>query len=149
MLAWGFILLVGGLIACLGFFFSEMSDIIAVIGNGGVGRYVRLFFDPEKLTTQKVVFVIAAVLAVIGLVCFSLGRIRRKKSGADKNPIIPAKVTKYLRDTKGEFKKITWPTIPVTLRNTGVVLAMCAVTAAVIILADAGLSWIIDLMLGQ
>ena len=149
MLAWGFILLVGGLIASLGFFFSEMSDVISVIGNGGFGHYVELFFDPEKLTSQKVIFVIVSLLFVLGLVLYIIGRIQSKKSGAEKNPIVPTKVSKYLRDTKGEFKKIVWPNFPTVVKNTTVVLAMCAVTAVVIILADAGLSWLIDLLLGN
>ena len=149
MLAWGFILLVGGLIASLGFFFSEMSDVISVIGNGGFGHYVELFFDPEKLTSQKVIFVIVSLLFVLGLVLYIIGRIQSKKSGAEKNSIVPTKVSKYLRDTKGEFKKIVWPNFPTVVKNTTVVLAMCAVTAVVIILADAGLSWLIDLLLGN
>ena len=53
---------------------------------------------------------------------------------------LSAKVTKYLRDTRGEYKKIVWPNFPTVLKNTGVVLAMCAVTAVVIILADISLS---------
>jgi len=149
MLTWGFLLLVGGLIASLGFFFSEMSDVFAVIGNGGFGHYVEVFFDPEKLTTQKVIFVIVSVLAIVGLVLYIIGRIQNKKNGAEKNTIVPSKVSKYLRDTKGEFKKIVWPNFPTVVKNTGVVLAMCAVTALIICLADAGLSEIIALLLGE
>ena len=149
MLTWGFLLLVGGAIASLGFFFSEVSDVFTVIGNGGFGHYVDLFFDPEKLTTQKVIFVIAALLAVLGLVLYIIGRIQNKKNGAEKNTVVPSKVSKYLRDTKGEFKKIVWPSFPAVLKNTGVVLAMCAVTAVIIVLADAGLSWLINLLMGN
>ena len=150
MLTWGFILLVGGVIASLGFFFSEMSDIFGYIESaGGFGNYIKMFFDPENLTTQKVIFVIVSVLAVAGLVLYIIGRIQNKKSGAEKNTIVPSKVSKYLRDTKGEFKKIVWPNFPTVMKNTGVVLAMCAVTAAIICLADAGLSEIIALLLGE
>ena len=149
MLTWGFILLAGGLIAALGYFISEAGDVFRVIGNNGFGGYVEAFFDPEKLTSQKVIFVIVSVLAILGLVLYIMGRIQNKKSGAEKNPIIPSKVSKYLRDTKGEYKKIVWPNFPTVVKNTGVVLAMCAVTAVVIILADAGLSELIKLMLGE
>ena len=145
MLTWGFLLLVGGAISCLIFFFSNMTDMFATIGNVGFGRYVGLFFDPAKLTTQKVVFVIAALLAVLGLVLYIVGRIRNK--GAEKNPVIPAKVSKYLRDTKGEFKKIVWPNFPSVVKNVGVVLAMCAVTAVVIILVDSLSGLLVDLLL--
>ena len=149
MLTWGFILLVAGLLASLGFFFSEMSDVFSVIGNAGFGRYVEAFFDPAKLTTQKVMFVILSALAVLGLVLYIIGRIQNKKNGAEKNTVIPSKVSKYLRDTKGEFKKIVWPNFPTVVKNTGVVLAMCAVTALVICLADFGLAALIKLLLGN
>ena len=146
MLTWGFLLLVGGLISCLIFFFGQMSDIFGYIGADGFGGYVSRFFDPANLTTRKIVFMIIAVLALIGLVLYIVGRIKNK---GEKNPIIPAKVKKYLRDTRGEFKKIVWPNFRTVLKNTGVVLAMCAVTALVIILADTGLSALIKLLLGN
>ena len=55
-------------------------------------------------------------------------------------------VKKYLRDTKGEFKKIVWPNFSTVVRNTGVVLAMCAVTAVVIIAVDALCGWLVNLL---
>ena len=146
MLTWGFLLLVGGFLSCLIFFLSNVSDIFAYLGSLGFGGYVAKFFDPENLTTAKIVFVLSAVLALIGLVVYIIGRIKNK---GEKNPIIPANVKKYLRDTRGEFKKIVWPNFPTVMKNTGVVLAMCAVTAAIICLADAGLSEIIALLLGE
>ena len=144
MLTWGFLLLVGGFISCLIFFFSEMSDIFDYIGADGFGGYVSKFFDPANLNTRKIVFVIIAVLALIGLVMYIVGRIKNK---GQKNPIIPAKVKKYLRDTRGEFKKIVWPKLPTVVRNTGVVLAMCAVVGVVIVGVDALCGWLIDLLL--
>ena len=144
MLTWGFLLLVGGLISCLIFFFGQMSDIFGYIGADGFGGYVSRFFDPANLTTRKIVFMIIAVLALIGLVLYIVGRIKNK---GEKNPIIPAKVKKYLRDTRGEFKKIVWPKLPTVVRNTGVVLAMCAVTGVVIVGVDALCGWLIDLLL--
>ena len=149
MLTWGFILLVGGLVASLGFFLSEVTDIINRISGLGFGGFVSAFFDPANLTSQKVLFVIVSVLFVAGLVLYIIGRVQNKKNGEEKNTVIPSKVSKYLRDTKGEFKKIVWPNFPTVLKNTGVVLAMCAATAIVVVLADAGLSWLIQLMLGQ
>ena len=146
MLTWGFLLLVGGFLSCLIFFLSNVSDIFAYLGSLGFGGYVAKFFDPENLTTAKIVFVLSAVLALIGLVVYIIGRVKNK---GEKNPIVPANVKKYLRDTRGEFKKIVWPNFPTVMKNTGVVLAMCAVTAAIICLADAGLSEIIALLLGE
>ena len=90
---------------------------------------------------------VVALLAVLGLVLYIIGRIRNRGS-EEKNPIVPAKVSKYLRDTRGEFKKIVWPNFPTVVRNTGVVLAMCAVTALVIIAVDLLCGWLVDLLVG-
>ena len=83
MLTWGFLLLVGGFIGCLIFFFSEMSDIFDTIGADGFGGYVSKFFDPKYLTTGKIIFMIVAVLAVMGLVMYIIGRIKKIKWEVD------------------------------------------------------------------
>lgn len=145
MLTWGFLLLVGGVIAGLIFFLSQIADIIALVQSVGFGGYVAAFFNPAFLTTAKLVFMIVVALTILGLVLYIIGRIKNK--GEEKNPVIPAKVSKYVRDTKGEFKKIVWPSFPTVLKNTGVVLAMCAVTAVVIILVDSLSGLLIDLLL--
>ena len=145
MLTWGFLLLVGGVIAGLIFFLSQIADIIALVQSVGFGGYMAAFFNPAYLTTAKLVFMIVVALTILGLVLYIIGRIKNK--GEEKNPVIPAKVSKYIRDTKGEFKKIVWPNFPTVLKNTGVVLAMCAVTAVVIILVDSLSGLLIDLLL--
>ena len=145
MLTWGFLLLVGGFIACLIFFLSNMTDIFAHLGSLGFGGYVSKFFDPANLSTAKVVFMIALVLTVLGLVLYIIGRAKNK---GEKNPIVPDKVKKYLRDTRGEFKKIVWPSFSTVVKNTGVVLAMCAVTAVVIIVVDLLCGWLVNLLVG-
>ena len=145
MLTWGFLLLVGGAIACLIFFLSQIADIIGFIGSLGFGGYVEAFFNPANVNTNKVLFMITLALTILGLVLYIVGRVKNK---GEQNPIIPAKVKKYLRDTKGEFKKIVWPSFSTVVRNTGVVLAMCAVTALVIIVVDLLCSWLVGLLVG-
>lgn len=143
MLTWGFLLLVGGAVACLIFFLSQVSDIFYFIGKDGFGGYVARFFDPANVNTGKVLFMITVALTVLGLVLYIVGRVKNK---GEQNPIVPEKVKKYLRDTKGEFKKIVWPSFSTVVRNTGVVLAMCAVTAVVIIAVDLLCGWLVDLL---
>ncbi len=145
MLTWGFLLLVGGIIASLIFILSQLADVINLMQSIGFGAYVAEFFDPAYLTTTKLVFMIVVALTILGLVLYIIGRVQNK--GEEKNPVIPTKVSKYVRDTKGEFKKIVWPSFPTVLKNTGVVLAMCAVTAVVIILVDSLSGLLIDLLL--
>ncbi len=69
------------------------------------------------------------------------------KSAKKKGPGLGKKFVKFFRDTKGEFKKIVWPTFPTVVRNTGVTLAMCAVLGVIICVVDFGLSALVKLML--
>lgn len=144
MLTWGFLLLVGGFLGSLILFLGN-TDVIANMSKLGFGGYISAFFT--YFDTAKLFFLICAVLMVMGLVMYIVGRIRNKKAGVEKNTIVPAKVSKYFRDTKGEFKKIVWPSFSTVVKNTGVVLAMCAVTAVVILLVDYACAWLIDLLL--
>ncbi|MGI6265025.1 MAG: preprotein translocase subunit SecE [Acutalibacteraceae bacterium] len=68
------------------------------------------------------------------------------KDTSKKGPGAGKKMGKFFRDTKGEFKKIIWPTFPAVVRNTGVTLAMCVVLGVVIAVVDFGLSALINLM---
>ena len=45
-----------------------------------------------------------------------------KKKNAEKKPNIIQRIGKFFTDCKSEMKKIVWPTIKVTFKNTGVVL---------------------------
>ena len=144
MLTWGFILLVFGVLAEI-ILLCNNFDMFGLIGELGFGGYVSAFFDPANLTTGKVVAMISLFLFILGVVLYIVGRIKNK--GAEKNPIVPEKVKKYLRDTRGEFKKITWPNFPTVVRNTLVVLAMCAVTAVVIIVVDLVCGELVNLLM--
>jgi len=146
MLTWGFLLLVFGALAGI-ILLCNNFDMFTLMGQLGFGGYVDAFFDPKNLTAGKVVAMVALFLFILGAVLYIVGRIKNKD--AEKNPIVPVKVKKYLRDTRGEFKKITWPTFSTTVRNTMVVLAMCAVTAVVIVGVDALCGFLVDLLMGR
>ncbi len=62
-----------------------------------------------------------------------------------KKPSLWKRFVKYMRDTKSEFKKIVWPSLPSVVRNTLVTLAVCLVLGLLISLVDAGLSALIGL----
>ncbi len=141
MLTWGFLLLVGGALACLILFLAQIPGIFENMQNLGAG-YFSAFF--ANFSTEKLAFIVGGVLAVLGLVLYIVGMSHNKD---EKKSIIPANVSKYLRDSKGEFKKIVWPGFPTVVRNTGVVLAMCAVTAVLIIAVDSLSSWLLQLLL--
>lgn len=58
---------------------------------------------------------------------------------------IPKKVVKFLRDYKGEVKKIVWPGPRAVVKNTIIVLIMCLVLGAFVWLVDFGLGSLLDL----
>ncbi len=117
--------------------FSDMAAL-------GFLPWIDRFF--ANINAKKVVFLIAVVVLVAGVVYYLIGRSRAKKQG-EKVPFVPASLTKYFRDTRGEFKKVVWPTLPAVVRNTGVTLAVCAILGAVICLFDFGLTALIELLL--
>ncbi len=144
MVFWGFILAVAGLLTVLVSFLSSLN-IFSDMSALGFGAWVSRFFAPEFITGKKIAFFIAIVLFVVGVICFLVGRARAKKTGetdaqADKS-------VKFLRDLKGEFKKITWPTFPAVVRNTGVTLVLCIILGLIICVIDFGLGALIDLLL--
>ena len=145
MILWGFIMMAVGFVACLILFLSNL-DLFAQIGTYGFGGYVQRFFDTQYLNANKVIFVIALVALVVGAVLYFVARAKNKKAGVD-NPVVPAKVQKFFRDTRGEFKKIVWPGLPTVARNTVATLIMCALVGAIIVVIDLSLSALINLLL--
>ncbi len=60
---------------------------------------------------------------------------------------IAQRVVLFFRDYKSEVKKIVWPSFKDVVKNTGIVLIMCAVVGALIWLVDFGLGKLIELIL--
>ncbi|NOX63878.1 MAG: preprotein translocase subunit SecE [Chloroflexi bacterium] len=56
-------------------------------------------------------------------------------------------VTRYLRETRAELKKVTWPTREEWLRLSGIVLVVTVAMAIILGLADAIGSQIVQLLL--
>ena len=143
MFFWGIILMIGGALAALVTFLSNLN-IFADIAALGFGKWIDLFFRPENLTGEKLAFLIGVALIAIGIILFFVGKARAKKAGED---AANQKGVKFFRDLKGEFRKITWPTKKATARNTAVTLAVCVLMGAVICLIDLGLGQLVKLLL--
>ena len=58
----------------------------------------------------------------------------------------PNRVVRWWRETIGELRKVTWPTIPEARRMTGIVLLVMAATALVLGLLDFIFSRLIGLL---
>ncbi len=59
-----------------------------------------------------------------------------------------ASIKKFLNDVRSEFKKVTWPTRELTIKHTGVVLALSGATAVFLGAVDYGLSEAVKLVIG-
>jgi preprotein translocase subunit SecE len=64
----------------------------------------------------------------------------------------PNPVSRYLRETRGEIRKVTWPTREEALRLTAIVLAVTLASAVFFWFWDTvfsnGLNWLIEVMVG-
>ena len=145
MIFWGLVLMLGGLLSALVAFLSNVGGMIESIQKFGFAVWIERFFTPAYLTSGKIALFIGVVIVVVGLVLFIRGKIAAKKNG--QSDATTQKAGKFLRDLKGEFKKVTWPTLPDVTRNTIVTLAMIAVVGVIVCLVDLGLSGLIDLLM--
>lgn len=86
--------------------------------------------------------------AVIGIAAILVNdRIEVLASKGEKLSI-PAKVVRFFREYKSEIKKISWPNLRSVVKNTLIVLAVCAVLGIGIWVLDFALSKLIELILG-
>ncbi len=58
----------------------------------------------------------------------------------------PGKVSKWFKDLKSEFKKVVWPAKKTVVNNTAVVVAVVAMSAAIVGLLDAGFLKLMELV---
>ncbi len=74
------------------------------------------------------------------------------KSKTEKKPGQPNAIVRYFRETRGEIRKVTWPTRQESWRLTGIVLGVTVATAAFLWLFDSifsgGIQFLIETMIG-
>ena len=145
MIFWGFVMWFVGAVAGIMALLVGATGIMNGLDMFGFSGYFARLVDPANLTAKKIVFLVALVLIVIGLIVFFLGRAKVRRTGEPEKA--GARALKYWRDTKGEYKKITWPSFKTVVQNTGVTLIVCALVAVFVCLVDLGLSALIDLFL--
>jgi preprotein translocase subunit SecE len=66
----------------------------------------------------------------------------------DKLKLILEKVKQFLKDSKTELRKVTWPTSKQTLASTSVVIIVVVIISVFLGVVDFGLSKIIRMALG-
>lgn len=69
------------------------------------------------------------------------------KAASSKKPGFFARIGKYLRDSRAEFKKIVWPSKKQIINNTVVVLTIVVIVAVAVWGLDWILSYLRDLLI--
>ena len=103
-----------------------------------------------KYTSSVLFAAIALFLFVIFAVAYLLidDYLEVKASNGEKLTI-PKRIVRFFRDYKSEVKKIVWPGRSVVVKNTVIVLIMCALIGALIWAVDFGLGQFLDFVLGS
>jgi len=72
---------------------------------------------------------------------------KKRRAAKAANPNQPNPLVRYFRETRGELRKVTWPTRQESWRLTWIVLAVTIVFAIFLGLMDAGLSRLFELLI--
>ena len=72
---------------------------------------------------------------------------KKASAGKTKKPNVFSRLIKYLRECKGEIKKITWPTPKTVFKNMGIVIAVIAIVGLFIFGLDRGLYALLGLIM--
>ncbi|MGN0499460.1 MAG: preprotein translocase subunit SecE [Acutalibacteraceae bacterium] len=72
---------------------------------------------------------------------------KKASAGKTKKPNVFSRIIKYLRECKGEIKKITWPTPRTVFKNMGIVIAVIVIIGLFIFGLDRGLYALLGLIM--
>ena len=111
---------------------------------------------PIKDTIYQIdytVFVLGAALAAVAFTVAAVAYLLvddylEVSEGKEGKLTIPKRIVRFFRDYKSETKKIVWPGIKDVLKNTLIVLIMCALLGALIWAVDFGLGSLLEVILG-
>ena len=102
MLFTGIILAIGGALAALVLFLSNLHIFGDMKEMGGLGEWLAYSFQPEHISGKKIAFFIAVFLVILGVILYFIGKARAAKTG--ETDAASTKGFKFFRDLKGEFK---------------------------------------------
>lgn len=128
---------------------SAVSAVyMLVIRLSSPGRFVdsRPISDVASISYKTTVLIIVIVLFSTLALSIAHLLINDRIECAGKKPTIPKRIVRFFKDYKSESKKIVWPTFKEVVKNTVIVLIMCAVVGAFIWLLDLGLAKLLNLL---
>ena len=128
--------------------FTAIYTLIAVLGEKA--EFVNYANLGASVAPKYTIFVTLMVVAMFVFSAFSIAHLLVddyiEAKAAGKKTILQ-RVVLFFRDYKSEINKIVWPSFNDVVKNTGIVLIMCAVVGALIWVVDGGLGKLIELIL--
>ena len=124
-----------------------LSNPAKFVDTRPIGNYATVsaveYNMPVVIAIASVLFA-AVILGVAHLLIFD----RLEVAGTKKLPL-PRRIAAFFKDYKSEIKKIVWPNVSTVLKNTFVVLIICAILGLFIWLLDLGLLKLVGFILGK
>ncbi len=118
--------------------------------SGAVPKFVDIRPIAPISSVHYTWFAIIMVIAMFVFAAFAIAHLFVDdyiEAKATNGKTIAQRVVLFFRDYKSEVKKIVWPSFKDVVKNTGIVLIMCAVVGALIWLVDFGLGKLIEIIL--
>jgi len=133
-----------GIVSAVYMLVIALSNADKFVDSRPMANVTDVSYTPFVLITA-----IALFLFVIAAVAYLLidDYIEVQESNGEKLTI-PKRIVRFFRDYKSEVKKIVWPNYKEVIKNTIIVLIMCAIVGALIWIIDFGLGQLINLVLG-
>ncbi len=109
---------------------------------------------PDYATITDINYLLPAIIITVLLFVTTIAGVAhlliadKLEVAGTKKPTLLRRVITFFRDYKSEVKKIAWPNFKFVVKNTFVVLVICAIIGAFIWLLDWGLGELLGLILG-
>ncbi len=99
----------------------------------------------ELFPVALIVAIAAFVISVVSLLVTDYAEVMESKGA---KLTIPRRIANFFKDYKSEIKKVVWPSRETVVKNTLIVLVMCAIVGIYVAALDFGLAKLIGLILG-
>ena len=142
---WNGAAVVTGLINAIILLVIRVSSVLSYTDLRNLTSYVDDGSAQYGIVMTLLMILAIATLVISVVMVLVRDRVEVAKTG---KLSIPAKVVKFLREYKSEIKKIVWPTGRSVVKNTIVVLVMCAIVLLLVWAVDTGMGELLKLTYG-
>ncbi len=128
---------------------SAVYMLVIALSNPGKFVDTRPLADVTAVNySVSVIIITAALFACVAFGVAHLLIADKLETAGTKKLSLPKRIVAFFRDYKSEVKKIVWPSFKTVLKNTLIVLIICAILGVFIWLLDLGLLELVGLILG-